>query len=90
MIACRIADYIHLILELLQSFREDAEKQKKRREEEEAARAAIADKGEALKGRVKKWEYSYGFIEISEPKEHRKAGGIFAHISDFKNREGHT
>ena len=39
-------------------------------------------------GRVKKWEYSYGFIEISEPKEHRKAGAIFAHISDFKNRDG--
>ena len=39
-------------------------------------------------GRVKKWEYSYGFIEISEPKEHRKAGTIFAHISDFKNRDG--
>ena len=69
---------------------EDAEKQKKKREEEIAAKAAIAESGEALKGRVKKWEYSYGFIEISEPKEHRKAGGIFAHISDFKNREGHT
>ena len=59
---------------------------KKRHEEEEAARAAIADKGEALKGRVKKWESSYGLIEISEQKEHRKVGGIFAHISDFENR----
>ena len=35
---------------------------------------------------MKKWEHSYGFIEISEPDEHRKAGTIFAHISDFKNR----
>ena len=41
-------------------------------------------------GRVRKWEYSYGFIEVTEPKEHKKAGAIFAHISDFKNREGHS
>ena len=45
MIACQIEEFIHLILELLHTIREDAEKQKKRREEEEAARAAIADKG---------------------------------------------
>jgi len=70
----------------LKKIREEAAKKEKKREEENVARAALADTGEALKGRVKKWEYSYGFIEISEPKEHRKAGTIFAHISDFKNR----
>ncbi len=56
------------------------------KEEIAEARTAVADQDVELKGRVKKWEYSHGFLSVAEPAEYKKIGGVFVHISDIENR----
>jgi cold shock CspA family protein len=66
--------------------RDKEDRAAKRVSEEKAAKTKLANNEQIHKGRVKRWEYSHGFLEATDSKDAKKAGGIFVHISEFKNR----
>ena len=67
----------------------DAEKRQKaeaRREAAARARDAFVGTGLVLKGKVKRWTHSYGFLKVSSPMDARPLGDVFVHISGFVDR----
>ena len=60
------------------------EEEKKRLRQE--MREKYVDKNVSLRGKIKFWKYSYGFIDITHTKDAKNLGNVFVHLSNFVNR----